>query len=224
VIAALVIRALGPDDPLGPVNQDADEIRQDACRLVAPDSVCSPRQPSPPDTSSGGGTAWAAVFEIVIWVVFFSLIAALVFVIVRVLLTTNFGTRRRRRKHGDDVEAVEELSPVVIDRTREPADWRREAEEHRAAGRHRDAVRCRYRALVGDLARRGLIDEIPGRTSGEERIQMTSVAPREAPAFSSAAELFDEAWFGDVPVADADVQRMEALEVRVLAGAGAPAS
>ena len=47
------------------------------------------------------------------------------------------------------------------------------------ARRFRDAIRCRYRALVGDLARRGMIDEIPGRTSGEERVQMAAAAPGE---------------------------------------------
>jgi hypothetical protein len=228
VAARAATRWSGPDDlpvdPLRAVEQDPDRIRQDACRLVAPDDVCAPSDPSPPDPPSGGGSMWAGIFEIVVWVMFFAMVLALVFLLVRTLMTTDFARRRSRRRgreRTDDTD-VEELRPVVVDHTREPSEWRREAAEHRAAGRYRDAVRCRYRALVGDLARRGLIDEIPGRTSGEERVQMANVAPAHAPSFASAAELFDDAWYGDVPLADADVQRMEALEERVLSGVGAP--
>jgi len=223
VIATILTHLLlGPDDPLGPVDQDPDEIRRAACDLVAPEAVCTPPDLRPTDPSpSGGGGGLGGIVELVVWLLFFALVALLVAVIVRALMGwSSSGTRRRRRK-GDAVEAddVEVLAQVVVDRTREPADWRREAEEHRRVGRYRDAIRCRYRALVGDLARRGLIDEIPGRTSGEERSQMTVVAPAQAPAFSAAAELFDEAWFGDIPVAESDVQRIETLEVDVLASA-----
>ena len=54
---------------------------------------------------------------------------------------------------------------------RTAAQWRAEAAAHDAAGRWREALRCRYRALVAELAGRGLVEEIPGRTSGEYRIQ-----------------------------------------------------
>jgi hypothetical protein len=216
----------GTDDPLGPVDQDVNEIRETACRPVRPESVCSPPAPRPADPTGGGGGGGglSAIFELLVWLLFFSMIAALVYAIVRAVMAATGSPRRvRRRTGGDDEqnsEEVEELAPVAIDRSREPADWRREAEEHRRAGRFRDAVRCSYRAFVGDLARRGLIDEIPGRTTGEERAQMAVVAPAEAPTFAAVAELFDQAWFGDAEVADSDVREMEELERRVLSTVG----
>jgi hypothetical protein len=223
--AAGMRRLVNPDDPLGPVDQDPDEIRRAACELVAPDNVCRPPDAAPPDVgnpSTDGAGGLAAVFEIVVWLLFFALVALLVVIVVRAVMSGRIGTRRRRKPpaSADEDDEVEVLAQVAVDRSREPADWRRHAEEHRRAGRHREAIRCRYRALVGDLARRGLIDEIPGRTSGEERSQMAVVAPAGSSAFSAAAEIFDNAWFGDVPVTEADVQQIEALEADVLAVAG----
>jgi hypothetical protein len=222
VIQAILTRLLAtPDDPLGPVDQDPDEIRRAACELVAADDVCRPPDTVPTDVGtppSGGASGLAAIFELLVWLLFFALVALLVAVVVRAVMSGRIGTRRRRKPAATDDEAdeIEVLAQVAVDRTREPAEWRRDAEEHRRAGRHREAIRCRYRALVGELARRGLIDEIPGRTSGEERSQMALVAPAGAPAFSAAAEIFDKAWFGDAPVADADVEQIEALEADVL--------
>jgi hypothetical protein len=183
----------------------------------------TPATESPPP-SGGGGSALAATFEIVMWVLFFALVAALAYVVVRAVLTGRLAGRRTRRAQSawSDVVDVEPLTPTTFDASRDPAQWRREAEAHRQAGRFREAIRCRYRALVGDLARRGLIDEIPGRTSGEERAQIATVSPRVAPDFTIAADLFDDAWYGHVRVADDDVARMEALDDRVLATTDPP--
>ena len=110
---------------------------------------------------------------------------------------------------------------VVVDRSREPFSALADADEHRRAGRYRDAVRCRYRALVGDLARRGLVDEIPGRTTGEERAQMGRTQPAASRPFAAAADLFDGAWFGHYEVAAADDDRFQGLEREVLAASEA---
>lgn len=108
---------------------------------------------------------------------------------------------------------------MAIDRSREPRGWRDEADSHSAAGRYRDALRCRYRALVGDLARRGLLDEIPGRTTGEERRELYASAPNALPAFREAADLFDAAWYGWIPVDASDDARFRQLDIDVLAAA-----
>ncbi len=133
-------------------------------------------------------------------------------------------SRRSKRRRSSSDEGTEgdtvERDAVAIDRGREPIDWRAEAEAHRREGRYRDALRCRYRALVGDLARRGLIDEIPGRTTGEEREQLGSIRPQVALPFSDAADLFDSAWYGHVAVGEGDVDRFQVLEGDVLAGSG----
>lgn len=113
-----------------------------------------------------------------------------------------------------------EARRVVIDRSREPSDWRAEADDHARHGRFRDAVRCRYRALVGDLARRGLLDEIPGRTTGEERSQLRTTVPAAAAEFTDATELFDRAWYGDAPTGAGEDERFRALADAVLTRAG----
>jgi uncharacterized protein YggT (Ycf19 family) len=108
---------------------------------------------------------------------------------------------------------------VVVDRSREPADWRAEADDHARHGRFRDALRCRYRALVGDLARRGLLDEIPGRTTGEEREQLRATAPVAASEFGDATDLFDRVWYGDEPTGAGEDDRFRSLADAVMAKA-----
>lgn len=207
---------------LGPIDQDPDAIRDAACRLVASDRVCRPAQP--PDTrpphSAGGGSGGAVDFvSLLLWVALVALVVVLV-----VLAVRSLAQRRAKGARGHTDEAVEVRSIVRVDHRRDPADWRREAEEHRRAGRYRDALRCRYRALVGDLARGGVIDEIPGRTTGEERRQMHEVAPAAAAPFATAADLFDDAWYGGRPVDAASDDRFAALEREVLTRAAGGSS
>jgi hypothetical protein len=213
------------DDPFGPVEQDPDQIRNEACRLVSSDRSCS--APSPPKAPSNPPhLAWLeTLLRVLVLGLLAAVVVAAVYVIVRSLTGHRPQRRRRGRRQVHDADTVEVLGRVTaIDRSREPGDWRHEADEHRRAGRFRDALRCRYRALVGDLARGGVIDEIPGRTSGEERTQMHAARPHAAPRFDDAADLFDAAWFGDLDVADADVDAMEQWERAVLASVAAVAS
>ena len=80
---------------------------------------------------------------------------------------------------------------------RSPRDWDREAEEHAAAGRWRDAVRCRYRSAVAELAARGVVEEVPGRTAGEYLVAVARDAPAAAAAFADATRRFEAVWYGD---------------------------
>jgi hypothetical protein len=106
--------------------------------------------------------------------------------------------------------------PAVPGRT--PADWRAEAEAHERAGEWRQAVRCRYRALVADLAARGLVDEIPGRTAGEYRGEVRRNAPVVADDFAGATDLFELAWYARWPTGQDDAGRLRTLADRVVAG------
>ena len=224
LVAARSLLPTGTDDNLGPVDQDPDEVRDDACRILSADpSVCEPAEALPPRTPQGGGGLALDLFSLVLWVVLIAAVAFLVYLVVRAAMRRSGVTRRRRSgsDDGTDDDAVER-DAVAVDRGREPIDWRADAEAHRRAGRYRDALRCRYRALVGDLARRGLIDEIPGRTTGEERTQLASVRPQVALPFNDAADLFDSAWYGHVAVGEGDVDRFQLLEGDVLADAGDP--
>jgi hypothetical protein len=115
-------------------------------------------------------------------------------------------------------------SPVVALRghgpSRSPADWRAEAAAHEAAGRWRQALRCRYRALVAELVGRGLVAEIPGRTSGEYRRDVDAVAPAAGPAFGAATDLFEQVWYGDQPTGPDDQERFDELARQVLSPVG----
>jgi len=213
-----------PDDPLGPVEQDVDAIRDEACKVVSENSAsCSAPRPTPtPRLDDGGGSGGVdlSFLSLLLWVL---LIAAVLLVLA--LIVNRVGGKsahmKREQVEPDDEDEITEERVVAIDRTREPLDWRAEADAHRRAGRFRDALRCRYRALVGDLARRGVIDEIPGRTTGEHRRQMHEVRPAVAPLFDEAAELFDGAWYGHYDVDAGDDDRFVALAGQVMSAAEA---
>ncbi len=227
IVAALrlAILAAGVGDPLGPTDQDPDAVREDACKLVESSDVCSPPKPPQLNTSNGGsGGAAGGLLNLLLWGLLIAVLLGIGFVAYRYV-----AERAGSRSSSDEGEGEDEADPdddaligtVIIDRSREPRGWREEADEHRAAGRFRDALRCRYRALVGDLARRGLIDEIPGRTTGEERRQLRASAPNALPFFREAADLFDDAWYGQVAVDAADDDRFRELDRAVLADAAA---
>lgn len=102
---------------------------------------------------------------------------------------------------------------------RTATDWRAEAEAHEQAGRWRPALRCRYRALVAELAAGGVVEEVPGRTAGEYRAAVTVAAPGVATEFAAVTELFERAWYGRAPTGADDAARLSSLANRVLAGA-----
>jgi hypothetical protein len=206
-------------DPLQPIDQDPDAVRDEACRLVSRDqSVCAPPDTTPPPSGSGGTGANVDWLGTLLWLVLIAAVLAMVVYLVRYMLERSGRGRpkKKRDKGDDDLDQVEQAA-VAIDRSREPTNWRAEADEHRRAGRYREAMRCRYRALVGDLARRGLIDEIPGRTTGEERTQLRQVQPDAGRPFTSAADLFDGAWYGHHEVDADDDDRFQSFERDVLA-------
>lgn len=57
------------------------------------------------------------------------------------------------------------VAPAPAGRT--AADWQAASEAAEASGDHREALRCRYAALVTTLVEVGLLDDVPGRTVGE---------------------------------------------------------
>jgi hypothetical protein len=73
---------------------------------------------------------------------------------------------------------------------------------------------------VADLASRGLVEEVPGRTAGEYRHQVEVNVPASAGDFDGATALFEAAWYGNRPTGPEEARRFRTLEGRVLAGAG----
>ncbi|MBW3601764.1 MAG: DUF4129 domain-containing protein [Actinobacteria bacterium] len=106
-------------------------------------------------------------------------------------------------------------------------DWLGDAARHEDARRWRDALRCRYRALVAELAAAGLVDDVPGRTSGEYLAELSRRAPGAGPPFDGATRAFETAWYGGAPVDPGSVRMLAdgARHVLEAAGvrAGAPA-
>ena len=103
---------------------------------------------------------------------------------------------------------------------RTPQDWLDDARDHEAAGRWRDALRCRYRALVAELAAEGFVEEVPGRTTGEYLAAVTDDLPTAAEPFRVTTRAFESAWYGSQDVGPADAERFATAAAAVLSAAG----
>jgi hypothetical protein len=100
---------------------------------------------------------------------------------------------------------------------RTAADWLAEASAQEARGEWRLALRSRYRALVADLAGRGLIEDVPGRTAGEYRAEVRTNLPAGAAEFGGASDLFELAWYGNRATGPEEAERFRVLADRLLA-------
>ncbi|CAN5795830.1 MAG: DUF4129 domain-containing protein [Actinomycetota bacterium] len=121
--------------------------------------------------------------------------------------------RFSRRVQRSPAPALAATDPIG----RSSRQWRAEAGEHETAGRWRAALRCHYRALIADLAAAGLLEEVPGRTSGEYLRVVTDDLPLAADAFAEATGAFESAWYGHAEVTAADVRRVRGASSNVLA-------
>lgn len=100
-----------------------------------------------------------------------------------------------------------------------PAEWLRIARACEEQGDWRGALRARYRALVAELSRRGLVAETAGRTTGEYRQEVRVSLPVTADAFAGATDLFESAVYGAQPTGPEEWRRVQQLAERVLEGA-----
>ena len=139
--------------------------------------------------------------------------AAWLILIVAGLVVAAVAFRLTRDVRSDPTRALMEL-PVAERRT--PIEWRRQAEAHEADGEWKEALRCRYRALVADLVARRAIRDLPGRTTGEYRAEVGANVPTGAGAFGGASELFERAWYGNRPTGAAENEQFRELADEVL--------
>ena len=184
----------------------AEEIRQLADEIVARPEFAQP-EPSLIERARSWvedliGRILEAAFSgsagsLVGWVVLLVAVAAIIW----------FATRMGRTVHVDRPVGVR----VEGIHRRTPAEWRAEAEDHEAAGAWKLAIRCRYRALVGDLIAERLLEDVPGRTTGEYRRDLAVRAPDRSPAFDEATELFELAWYADRATGPDENRRFRAL-------------
>lgn len=147
---------------------------------------------------SGAGT-------LVAWVLVLGAVGLVVYLVVR------YG------RVGQLPRPLDRSAKVMVELTRTPSEWRAEAAALEAAGRWKEGLRCRHRALIAELVRRGAIPEQPGRTAGEYVRDVAVSLPDAAPALAAATELFEAAWYGDAPTGSDEAARFEALAAKVLA-------
>ena len=150
--------------------------------------------------TGGAGSALA-------WVILGGLVGVVVLVAVRVGRTVQTDPTRP--------------GPTMqIEVRRSPIEWRREAERFEAAGEWKNALRCRYRALVADLVARKVVRDLAGHTTGEYRADVSAALPDAAAEFGGATELFERAWYGDRPTGADENAQFRELADRVVERAG----
>ena len=134
-------------------------------------------------------------------------LAVVVGVIVLLVLLVRAFLRRNRVERP---EAADDLT-IELEVGRTAADWRSDAERFEAAGQWREAMRARYRELVGSLIEDGVLADIPGRTTGEYRSEFVAARPSHGEAFRQLTDLFEVVWYGGAATDADDNMRFRAL-------------
>lgn len=164
------------------------------------------------DSGSGGsgdaqagaaGTGGSSALTSILLVVAVVAVGFIVHVLIR---------QPRRARSDDDDDPAPEVEPH-----RTARQWSSAAEEAEAAGRWKDGLRARFRALVEELTEGRVVPEVAGRTTGELRADVAAGLPAAAASFAVAAELFDRAWYGDLPTGPEESRRFAAAAAAVLA-------
>ena len=197
-----------------PSSHDPDAVRDLADRILSEARYDRPPE-SLPERIQGwfadriadalSGLVGTGAGTVLAWLVVVGAVAAVVYLVIR-----HGRTVRVDRPLGTGPSAMVELS-------RAPGEWRAEADALEARGRWKEALRCRYRALVGDLVRLGAIADQAGRTAGEYVGDVAVARPDAATAMAEATGLFEAAWYGAVPTGPAESGRFRDLEAQVLA-------
>ena len=159
-------------------------------------------------TASAGG--FSALSEVVAWL--------LVIVAVALLLWALYSVARNWTKRSKDL--TDETDTEVVDE-RTTAEWRADADRLERDGEWKDALRARYRELVGELVDRRVLPPQAGRTTGEFRADVSDAAPQVIESFDAASLLFELAWYGRVETGAEENARFKGFAADVLARAAA---
>jgi hypothetical protein len=177
---------------LGRLEHEAEELRSTARELLSRPPYREAADGPVTDLLRRAREAVARFVELVLGTVSGDTRVAWVIVAVGTALLALVVWRATRGWNADrTVAAVPEVEPA-----RSAADWVADAGSHAAAGRWRDAVRCRYAALVTTLVEQGTVDDVAGRTVGELDREVELAAPTLAPAVRRAGDTFEEVWYG----------------------------
>lgn len=96
------------------------------------------------------------------------------------------------------------VAPPIRQRT--AADWHADADAHAAAGELREALRCRYTALVAGLVEQGVLEDVAGRTVRELDAEVARAAPLLAEPVAAAGERLERAVYGAEQVTGTDLE------------------
>jgi hypothetical protein len=162
------------------------------------------RLTAPFGVGAGGVPVWVG------WLVLVALVA-----LVGVLVYRSRTGWRRDRAAGAAGEGR-----VVVSAGEDAVDWAAEVARCESRGLWRDALRARYRLLVGDLAQRRIIGDLVGRTAGELVAEVRGTSPGAASPFAAATDLFEAAWYGGAPVGPRERDQFVLLADDVRAAAG----
>lgn len=116
--------------------------------------------------------------------------------------------RRRKRVKGrveaDDEYGADELPDLPA------VELALTADQLAAAGRYKEAVRERLRAMVRDLIELGVLPQTPGWTVTELAVAAIATRPALDAPMRSAVAIFSEIWYGLRPATAQDDQAMRA--------------
>lgn len=89
------------------------------------------------------------------------------------------------------------------------------ADQLAAAGRYKEAVRERLRAIIRDLIERAILPPTPGWTVTELAAAAGIAQPPLMPPLSGAVRVFSEIWYGQRPAVQADDLAMRAYAEQI---------
>ena len=135
----------------------------------------------------------SGIVTIVVWALIIAGIGWIVWTVVR-----NHRPRAKRVKPT--------VRTVSIEASRPPEEWMGEADDFERRGEWKLGLRARYRAMVSELIAQGHLRDIPGRTTGEFRLELADPVPAARGAFGAATDLFDRAWYGNSPTGAPEAQ------------------
>ena len=161
-----------------------------------------------------GGGSWGGVGSILQWLLIAALVVGVLALAWWVIRNWVRGPRADRSEGFDTEHEVR----------RTASEWRTSAEHFEASEEWKDAIRCRYNELVALLVERQPIADVPGRTTGEYRLEVAQLVPSVFEPFSEATLLFELPWYGDRPTGRDENRRFRDLAAEVLAAPVAPSA
>lgn len=152
---------------------------------------------------SAGGSGGSGILTTILFVVAVAALGYVAWLLVQ--------QPRRRRRLTDEDPAAE------VEAHRSAREWSDLAARYEAEGQWKDGLRCRFRALLERLVDGRVVPEVAGRTTGELRADVHTGLPAAGAEFDAAAELFDRAWYGDLPTGADEAGRFAGSAAVVLA-------